>query len=114
MFANELTPRSSFESWFTSTPNHPICDANFAKGIFDKRVQGIKISGLRRWRHFGHFFTLSNYRLNPAFEQQRNPMWKVQSPIDQLNYCTFHLAPRLHRHMKRVIHGRRLTSRLVT
>jgi hypothetical protein len=86
MLANGLTPRSNFASWFCSTPNRPAYDANFAKGVFDKRVQGITISGLRRWRHFRRFLTLSNYRLHPADEQRKNPMWKVQSLIDELNY----------------------------
>ena len=39
MLANGLTPRSNFASWFCSTPNRPAYDANFAKGVFDKRVQ---------------------------------------------------------------------------
>jgi len=77
----------NFDSWFCSTPNRPIYDASFVKRVFEKRVQGVTISGLRCWwRHFHRFLTLSNYRLNPADEQQKNPMWKVQSLIDQLNY----------------------------
>ncbi len=86
IFANGLTPRSNFDSWFIPMPSRLIYDANFAKGVFDKRVQGVRISGLRRWRHFQRFFTLSNYRLNPAEEQRKNPMWKVQSLINELNY----------------------------
>jgi hypothetical protein len=30
---------------------------------------------------------LSNYQLNPAEEQRKNPLWKVQSLIDELNHC---------------------------
>jgi hypothetical protein len=52
LFANGLTPRSNFDSWYSSTPKRPIYDANFAKGVFEKTVHGVTISGLRRWRHF--------------------------------------------------------------
>ncbi len=87
MFANGLAPRSNVDSWFCATPNCPNHDVSFVKGVFEKRVQGVTISGLCRWRHFRRFLTLSNYRLNPADEQWKmNPMWKVQSLIDQLNY----------------------------
>ena len=49
MFANGLTPRSNFDSCFISTPNRPIYDANFAKGVFDRMVHGVTISGLCCW-----------------------------------------------------------------
>jgi hypothetical protein len=52
MFANGLTLRSNFDSLFHSTPNRPAYDANFAKGVFEKRVQGVTIPGLRCCRHF--------------------------------------------------------------
>jgi hypothetical protein len=66
LFANGLTPRSNFDSWFTNLPNCPLYDANFTCGAFDKVVHGRRVPGLRRCRHFRRFFTLSNYRLNAS------------------------------------------------
>jgi hypothetical protein len=40
MFANGLTPWSNLDSWFCSTPNRPIYDASFVKGVFEKRKEG--------------------------------------------------------------------------
>ncbi len=88
-FANGLNPRPSFESWFTSMPHRPLYlySANFVNGgVFDHTVHGVKVSGLRRWRHFCRFLTSSNYRWNPVEEQRKDLMWKVQSLLDELNH----------------------------
>jgi hypothetical protein len=88
MFANGLNPRPIFDTWFTPMVNRPLFGSSFvANGVFDRIVHGRKVSGLRRWRHLRRFLTLSDYRLNPAVEQRRNPMWKVQSLLDELNCC---------------------------
>jgi hypothetical protein len=86
--ANGLNPQSNFESWFTSShhSNRPLYASSFVSGVFDRKVHGVKISGLCRWQHFRRFLTLSNSHLNPSAEQKKNPMWKVQSLFDELNY----------------------------
>jgi hypothetical protein len=86
LFANGLMPRPMFETWFYSVRNRPMYGDTFVTGVFDKIVHGRKISGRRRWQHLRRFLTLSNYRLNPAEEQRKNPMWKVQSLLDELNH----------------------------
>ena len=46
---------------------------------------GKKIRGIRRWRHFRRFFTLTDYRDNPKEKQKEDPLWKVRQLIDELN-----------------------------
>ena len=77
MFANGLNPRPKFESWFDNPMSRPMFALNFIKGVFDKRVHGVTISGRRRWQHLRRFLTLSNYHLIPSNKQKKNPMWKV-------------------------------------
>jgi len=79
LFANGLMSRPMFETWFYSVRNRPMYGNTFVTGVVDKIVHGRKISGRCRWQHLRQFLTLSNYRLNPAEEQRKNPMWKVQS-----------------------------------
>ena len=86
LFANGLMHRPMFETWFYSVRNRPMYADTFVTSVFDKIVHGRKISGRRQWQHLRRFLTLSNYRLNPAEEQQKNPMWKVQSLLDELNH----------------------------
>jgi hypothetical protein len=88
LFANGLNPRPVFESWFSSQPSHPLMSNTLLScGVVDKMVHGRRALGLQRCATLLAFLTLSNYQLNPAEEQQRNPIWKVQSLIDELNHC---------------------------
>jgi hypothetical protein len=86
LYANGLMPRPIFKTWFKTLPTCPMFGNSFFTGAFDKTVHGKKIEGVRQWRHLRRFLTLSNYRLNPVDKQSKNPMWKVQSLVDELNY----------------------------
>jgi hypothetical protein len=88
IFANGLNPRPFFETWFTrATSSRPLMGNNLLSGgVMDKIVHGVRVSGICRWRHLRRFLTLTNYRLNPSEEQRKNPMWKVQSLVAELNY----------------------------
>ncbi len=46
---------------------------------------GKTVKAIRRWRHFGRFFTLQDYRESPKQQQKFNPLWKVQRLLDELN-----------------------------
>jgi hypothetical protein len=87
LFANGLNPWPVFETWFTPMRLRLLMNNRLLSGgVMDKTVHGRRVTGLRKWRHFCCFMTLSNYQLNQAEEQQKNPLWKVQSLIDELNH----------------------------
>jgi hypothetical protein len=48
-------------------------------------VTGKRTKGIRRWRHFRHFFTVADYRENPKEKQKTDLLWKICTLIDGMN-----------------------------
>jgi len=46
---------------------------------------GNTIKASRRWKHFCRYFMMQDYRENPWEQQRKNPLWKVQCLINELN-----------------------------
>ncbi len=88
IFTNGLNPLPFFETWFTSATSSCTLKGNslLSSDVMDKIVHDVRVPGICRWMHLCCFLTLTNYHLNPSKEQHKNPMWKVQSLVAELNY----------------------------
>jgi hypothetical protein len=89
LFANGLTPKPLFESWFAPAHESLLQGNDRIATAMDKYVYGRKVSGLCSWRHFWQFMNLADCRKDPVLEKAENPLWKVQSLLKELNYQTW-------------------------
>ncbi len=88
LLTNGLTPKPQFEYWFEGQEREPLFGNGKCAHAMDKHVghrKSHRVSGKRRWKHFRRYFTLSDFRENPKESQRANPLWKVQTLIDELN-----------------------------
>jgi hypothetical protein len=87
LFANGLTPKPQFDFWFCTQEEEPLFGSNMiSKALARKNsATGNTIKASRRWEHFRRYFTMQDYRENPREQQRKNPLWKVQRLIDELN-----------------------------
>ena len=87
LFANGLTPKPQFDFWFCTQEEEPLFGSNMiSKALARKNLAtGNTIKASRRWKHFRRYFTMQDYRENPREQQRKNPLWKVQRLIDELN-----------------------------
>ena len=87
LFANGLTPKPQFDFWFCTQEEEPLFGSNMiSKALARKNLAtGNTIKASRRWKHFRRYFTMQDYRENPREQQRKNPLWKVQHLIDELN-----------------------------
>ncbi len=88
LLANGLTPKPQFEYWFEGQEREPLFGNDKFTRAMDKHVghrKSHRVSGKHRWKHFRRYFTLSDFHENPKESQRANPLWKVQTLIDELN-----------------------------
>ena len=87
LFANGLSPKPRVDYWFETAESFPPFGNNLVSKVMTKTVSvsGKIIWGIRRWRHFRRFLTLSDYRDSPSEKQKADPLWKVRELIDELN-----------------------------
>jgi hypothetical protein len=87
LFANWLTPKPQFDSWFCTQEEEPLFGSNMiSKALAWKNLEtGNTIKASRRWKHFRRYFRMQDYRENPREQQQKNLLWKVQRLINELN-----------------------------
>ncbi len=88
LLANGLTPKPQFEYWFEEQEREPLFGNDKFARAMDKHMghrKSHRVSGKRCWKHFRRYFTLSDFHENPKKSQQANPLWKVQTLIDELN-----------------------------
>jgi hypothetical protein len=87
LFANGLSPKPRVDYWFETAERFPLFGNNLVSRVMTKTVSvsGKNIWGIRRWRHFRRFLTLSDYRDSPSEKQKADPLWKVRELIDELN-----------------------------
>ena len=87
LFANGVSPKPAMELWFKTTTEHRLFGNDFIAAAMDKQMKdGKKVPGIRRWKHFRRFMCLYDFRLNANTEKEKNPLWKVQSLLDELNH----------------------------
>ena len=84
LFVNGLTPRPRVNMWFE---RHPIFGNNFIAGAMNRQLpQGRwAVRGIRRWKHFRRFMCMFDFREDAKKETAKNPLWKVQHLLDELN-----------------------------
>ncbi len=88
LLANGLTPMPQFEYLFEGQESEPLFGNDKSARAMDKHVGHCKnhrASSKHCWKHFQRYFTLSDFCENPKESQQANPLWKVQTLIDELN-----------------------------
>jgi hypothetical protein len=87
LFANGLTPKPQFDHWFCSQEEEPLFGSTMISNALNRKnpVTGKTIKARRRWKHFRRYFTMKDYREVPREQQRKNPLWKVQRLIDELN-----------------------------
>ena len=87
LFANGLTPKPLFDHWFCSQEEEPLFGSTMISNALNRKnpVTGKTIKARRRWKHFRRYFTMQDYREVPREQQRKNPLWKVQRLIDELN-----------------------------
>jgi len=87
MFVNGLSPKPSMDLWFLSTAENRMFGNNYVSKLMDKNLgQGKgQVKGFRRWKHFWRFLALYDFRATPKQEAEKNPLWKVQSLLHELN-----------------------------
>jgi hypothetical protein len=84
LFLNGLSPRPRISMWFES---HIIFGNEFiAKAMHKQRGRGQRsIHGARRWKHFRRFMCMFDFRQDARKETAKNPLWKIQHLLDELN-----------------------------
>ena len=84
LFVNGISPRPRINMWFE---RHPIFGNNFIAGAMNRQLpQGRRaVRGIRRWKHFRHFMCMFDFREDAKKETAKNPLWKVQRLLDELN-----------------------------
>jgi hypothetical protein len=87
LFANGLTPKPQFDFWFSTQEDEPLFGSNMiSKALAWKNLAtGNTIKASRCWKHFRRYFTMQDYRENPWEQQRKNPLWKVQRLINELD-----------------------------
>ena len=84
LFVNGVCPRPSFTMWFE---RHNIFGNEFIAKAMDKHIPGghRSVRGIRRWKHFRRFMCMFDFRENAKKETEKNPLWKVQRFLDEIN-----------------------------
>ena len=84
LFVNGVCPRPSFTMWFE---RHNIFGNEFIAKAMDKHMPGghRSVRGIRRWKHFRRFMCMFDFRENAKKETEKNPLWKVQRFLDEIN-----------------------------
>ena len=84
LFVNGLCPRPRIKMWFEP---HPIFGNNFIAGAMHKPRTGGRraLHGMRRWAQFRRFMCMFDFRQDARKETAKNPLWKVQLLLDELN-----------------------------
>jgi hypothetical protein len=84
LFLNGVAPRPMFTMWFE---HHNIFGNEFiAKAMNKQMARGDQaIRGIRRWKHFRRFMCMFDFREDAKKETKKNPLWKVQRLLDELN-----------------------------
>ena len=84
LFLNGVAPRPMFTMWFE---HHNIFSNEFiAKAMNKQMARGDQaIRGIRRWKHFRRFMCMFDFREDAKKETKKNPLWKVQRLLDELN-----------------------------
>ena len=86
LFANGLSPKPAMEQWFQTTYDNRLFGNNYVSAAMDKMLpRGGKVGGLQRWRYLRCFSCYYDFRVNPKVEAAKNPLWKVESLLDELN-----------------------------
>jgi hypothetical protein len=88
LLANGSTLKPQFEYWFEGQEREPLFGNDKFACAIDKHVGHCKshwVSGKHRWKHFWRYFTLSDFPKNPKESQGENPLWKVQTLIDEMD-----------------------------
>ena len=84
---NGLSPKPSMDLWFLGTNQHLIWGNDKISSAMKKHLESGKcLSGYRRWKHFRSYLALYDFRRNVVEETNNNPLWKVQTILDELNY----------------------------
>jgi hypothetical protein len=86
LFVNGLAPRPSITMWFE---HHNIFGNKSITKAMDKQMACGKrpIPGIRRWKHFQCLMCMFDFREDAKKETAKNPLWKVQLFLDELNDC---------------------------
>ena len=84
LFVNGLTPRPRVNMWFE---RHPIFGNTVIAGAMNRQLpQGWwAVGGIRRWKHFRRFMCMFDFREDAKKEMAKNPLWRVQHLLDELN-----------------------------
>ncbi len=84
MLVNGVCPRPGVIMWFEK---HPIFGNEFISTALNKQVRGGEraIRGLCRWKHFQRLMCMFDFRRNIKQETAKNPLFKVQHLLDELN-----------------------------
>ena len=86
LFVNGLSPKPSLDLWFLTTSENRLFENNYVSAAMDKVFpRGERIRGFRRWKHFRRFLCFYDFRKDPKTEAAKNPLWKVQPLLDELN-----------------------------
>jgi hypothetical protein len=87
LFANGLSPKPRVDYWFETAERFPLFGNNLVLKVMTKTVSvsGKNIWGIRQWRHFRRFLTLSDYRDSPGEKQKADLLWRVWELINELN-----------------------------
>ena len=84
LLVNGVCPRPGIHMWFE---RHPIFGNEFISNALKKQGRGGEraIRGFRRWKHFRRFMCMFDFRRNIKQETAKNPLFKVQHLLDELN-----------------------------
>ena len=84
LFVNGLSPRPRIKMWFEP---YPIFGNTFIGGAMHKPRTGGRraLHGMRRWAQFRRFMCMFDFRQDARKETAKNPLWKVQHLLDELN-----------------------------
>ena len=85
LFCNGLSPKPEMDLWFLSGAEDRIYGNDYVAPAMDKYVNGKRIPGLRRWRHFRRFAAFYDFRKCTKSAVKNNPLFKVQTLLDELN-----------------------------
>jgi hypothetical protein len=84
LFVNGLSPCPRINMWFEP---HNIFGNDFIARAMDRPMPRgrCSIAGGQWWKHFRRFMCLFDFREDARRETARNPLWKVQRLLDELN-----------------------------
>jgi len=87
LFANRLTSKPQFYFWFCTQEEEPLLGSIMISKALAWRnlATGNTIKASQHWKYFRRYFTMQDYHENPREQQQKNPLWKVQILINELN-----------------------------